>query len=387
MNNQTFKTLLYTQHADIITLTIENDNVYLAQLSLSENIWTIKNIEHCITNSPLNSDDFIDQLKNKTTKFPNNKLPLYITLPSYDITVYNSIFPIMPVNELTKAVYWDIQGNPSIDIDQQYAVYRQTPAENSWSVDIYTINKAIISTWQSIATRLNLKLTGIFPCQENQCFFPAADEFSLSINNQSVIFNLPSGHNNALPEYLTSLAQNAILKDTQLNFLPDKLRPSTLNWSILFPVTACLAVISALSLLVLLHLNIADAQHQSKQQIIQLQNMANLSEQKKSLELYQQNIVQRKSILLTLKPQHMSCYSLLSNLGSVTPDFVWLDSITTDETGDILLNGSSYDYPSLQNYIIALQEHYFPTIDLVSVSNHDTDDTVLTFTLKIFFSR
>lgn len=118
------------------------------------------------------------------------------------------------------------------------------------------------------------------------------------------------------------------------------------------------------------------------QQKQQLQKMETASKEKLLLEQADKNIKQRKEILLKMKPEKMQAYALLTNIGSVSIDAVWLTTLTMDEKNNITIEGNSLDYDALEEYMAALKKYYFPDLVLAADENNKEDSTIK-FTLKI----
>lgn len=85
---------------------------------------------------------------------------------------------------------------------------------------------------------------------------------------------------------------------------------------------------------------------------------------------------------MKMKPEKMQAYALLTNIGSVSIDAVWLTTLTMDEKNNITIEGNSLDYDALEEYMAALKKYYFPDLVLAADENNKEDSTIK-FTLKI----
>ncbi len=381
MNKRDFKTFFYKQHTDFVSLTLIDNTIYLAHL-IYQNSWSVKNIEQCIINNGDIRNLSINTLKHVILKAGCKDMPIYICLQENTFLAYQINFPKMTAEELKKAVYWDISGNQSIDNSKQNTSFCWEESEDGCVVNIYAADKAKIMFWHDVCVQLDLELAGIFPIQEVQAIIYPDNKFLLSLFSEEAVFDLSLNDDAQLPEYIAALTQVVLLKNSQLNLLPDKLKPAALNWKKLACVLSFMFIVPVAALLLLLRIGIADAKEEINSQTAQLQNMKNLLEQKQRIEAYQSNIQSEISVLLSLNPQRMSYYSMLSNLGSVSINSVWLESVNTNEDGSVLVIGGSLDYNSIQEYITALKKYYFPKTVLLSANKED-NEAYVKFVLKI----
>ena len=382
MNKKDLKTFFYKQHTDFVSLTLIDNTIYLAHL-VYKNSWSVKNIEQYI----IDNDDIrnlsVNALKHIILKSGCKSLPIYICLQEDTFLAYQINFPKMTDDELEKAVYWDISGNSAIDSSKQNTSFCWKQSEDGCVVNIYAADRVKIMFWYDICVQLGLELAGIFPIQEGQAIIYPDNKLSLSLFKEEAFFDLSLNYDEPLPKYIAALTQTVLLRNSRLNLLPDKLKPAALNWKKLACVLSLMFIVPAVSLLLFFSICITDAKEEINAQAVQLRNTKNLLEQKQRIEAYQSNMQSEISILLSLNPQRMSYYSILSNLGSVSINSVWLESVNTNEDGSIIVTGGSLDYNSIQEYITALKKYYFPKTVLLSANNDNDNTAYVKFVLKI----
>ncbi|MDQ0204183.1 hypothetical protein [Pectinatus haikarae] len=385
MKNKKIEKLLYSNHINVVSLAIMEDDIYLANIKLEDNLWKIKNIEHYISVNFSEFDQLSDILKNAVLKIGCRDLPVYMCISADKFNLYKNIFPPMSYKELKKAIYWEIRGNAAID-DTQCVSFDYEYTEDSVNIKIYTAEKAFIMTLYAICTAAYLCPCGVFPLQDEVLANKEESEiFQLGWHKGAISFHLPTDES-ILPPYIKSLAQNILLKDSKLDLLPEKQKPARLNWRIISVFMCAAAFIFTAAIASFFHFVIAAAHEEEIGLESQLHNMKNIVEQKNMFENYQMDIQKRKNILLGLHPINMSGYALLSNMGSVYIDGVWLNAVKTDETDNIIITGTSLSYEALEEYIEALKQYYFPDTSMLSEKEEKETGAVI-FVLKIYKDR
>lgn len=382
-NFNDFKKIFYNNYTDVVSLAVLGNNVYMANLKLTGDLWHIKNIEHHSIEDFLAADSY-DILRNAVLKIGCKDLPVYIGLSAEWFDTFPCDFPAIAVKELEKAVYWEVRGNSAISKTCYYSYdYKIFPEANH--VEIYTVEKDFIKKLCQTSIAAQLCPAGIFPQQDNQHGQAGDDMFWFSWHEQKIICRV-SIEGQDVPPYVVALVQNILLRNGQLNLLPENEKPPILNWRHIMPLCMGLIMLPCIIFILFSHFTVLEAREELAQQKVAINNMQAVIDEKNLVEEQQADIQHRKDVLLALNPKRMSAHAVLSNLGSVYIDSVWLDAVKTDENNDIIITGTSLSYETLEEYTEALKKYYFPNIYLLSGEN-EKDAEYIKFNLKIPSNR
>lgn len=369
-----FKNFFWHNYQDIVSLAILGNDIYAVRLNFL-NVWGIKNIEHITIDENYTEAQLISAVKNMLEHISVIKRPLFLCLETEHIRSYKTSFPAMSGQELKQAVYWEIRGNPAAkDKYCSYICQNQTS-----DTEIVLGEKPFIDSLIAACQKIGFQIVGIFPISQIKINKTDENLFTLSLDDSKISCKVDT--DTEFPSYLSALVQNILLKDSTLNLLPEKKKPPYLNW---FHIDLTLIAFAAAFLIFSLAIFYSEQSDIQAELIEQQQNLTKLhpvEQQKIHFEQYEDDAKKRKNILLKIKTQNISAYALLSNLGSIYPEALWLDSVKTDENGDILLIGRSPDYYMLDEYIGELKED-FPEIALLTGENK-TNNEEINFTLKI----
>lgn len=373
--NKCLKKFFYNNCNELISVAILATGIYIARLVARDELWAMHDIQYCALDEDISLEEIYGKLQDLLEKYNHQKLPLFISLPNKIIETYVHTFPNMSEEELIKAVHWRAKEN--VDIKNKYYAYERNENE----VKIYFIEKTIVERLTDICQKVNFRLAGVFPLLAVEIIRDEEDRFIICLHKRKVNYTL-SNDDKVIPDYAAALMQNVIKCNTEFELLPQNEKMSIFNWQNISIAVVAVNLIIAIVLFLFFYYSILQGKDDLAQQKQQLQKMETASKEKLLLEQADKNIKQRKEILLKMKPEKMQAYALLTNIGSVSIDAVWLTTLTMDEKNNITIEGNSLDYDALEEYMAALKKYYFPDLVLAADENNKEDSTIK-FTLKI----
>lgn len=384
------KKLYIRNLSKFIFIYLDEDNIFLMTL---KNINKIRwQISHFYMEKIQEKDEDINFYQEVLYRFYKEQEQeeikyLVISIAKQKLQILNYNFPMMPLAEVKKALYWELQED--INLKKYYYTYILENIREGYSIKVNLIIRNIVNLWQQLAKEQNLKLYSVFCQNDVNIDMIIEDEYVkkyvVGKNNDSLNCELQIDRELLMEiENFDVISEVLVcfLKQEYQEFLPKKQQLSYFNWKniYLLLITIILSCSCCLSGYVVTKYYQAERQEQNiKEEINLVQNDIDDIEQLKQ----QENLIKDKQKLVQiLEEKSVNMYAILINLGANTVDDVHLVDMKI-ENGEVFLKGRAKNYQSIAMYKEKLSSINFFHTNEIGEIKINTEDNLLDFTMKI----